>query len=211
MCNRKVSRVQSGTFPLSGLRHHALGVKLQNHGKSPPLYARTLWSRSPPLTCTRAGVTTDASLVGAAGSTQQFVSRLASRHLLPGGDELIRSLPFSPHPLYFSLPHTQFTTVVTRTPTHARTYNTRCAGLPAHERCFWTANVGSFCRSTQWRFEANCRATFTLSCGLIRIFPPGYCFIQLLVVLKLIWPVRTHLQTEPRRWRVEEDLTGANR
>lgn len=137
MCNRKVSRVQSGTFPLcSGLQHHALGVKLQNHGKPPPLYARTPSSPPPPLTRTRAGVTTDASLVGAAGSTQQFVSRLASRHLLPGGDELIRSLPFSPHPLYFSLPHTQFTTVVTRTPTHARTYNTRSAGLPAHERCF---------------------------------------------------------------------------
>lgn len=97
----------------------------------------------------RKGVTTKTSLLGAAGSPQQLASRLASHHLLPGGDELIRSLPRPPFLSPLSRCHTRTLYYCSRTPsrTHAHTRAPIMLGAPGRRHLSDVSDRRS--RSTQ--------------------------------------------------------------
>lgn len=179
-----MKRVRIRTFPQAF--YHRPRRRAWKSRETTPLHTRT--SRSPPSrTRTRArqgggggrkGVTIKTSLLGAAGSPQQFASRLASHHLLPGGEELIRSLP-APHSLSLALCHTRTVYYCSHTPSHARTrtYNARCAAPPAHERCFGPAQQVD--RSAPRSCKHGSRGTFSPSCEPNRTEPnphPWLCF-----------------------------------
>lgn len=141
-------------------------------------------------------MTTKTSLLGAAGSPQQFASCLASHHLLPGGDELIRSRPVPPS-LSLSLCHTRTVYYCSHPPSHARTHTRAPIMLGAPGRRHMSDVSDRRSRSTEVlhvRVNTVPEELFLRVASRAepnRTFLPGFVFIHLLVVafffLKVIW------------------------
>lgn len=131
--------------------------------------------------------------------------------------------PCAPFSLPLSLPHTHslllFSHTLARTHTHTRTYNARCAGPPAHERCFGPAQQVD--RSAPRPCKHGSRGTFSPSCEPNRTEPSPLALFSSTSWLLLFFLLeghladgksvgRTQLRREPRRcaWRRTTPRTG---